>query len=140
MTPSSLAPELSATFNLDSCCIISRTPFSNRLFGLLYNFSQSKVFVLRKWACFHSSNSVAYFSFIVFIMNFKLVGTNISLFIKRVHLHAFNRNDNSFIHRVAGYNACDNPSIVSFHELFTPPFQYQARALFEWSLLWQYLF
>ena len=73
MHMSSLAPELSATFNLVCCLITTYPPFSplvsaeRRLHDrFFYNFYQAPALLLGQRPCLHDAHQIAYFGLVVF--------------------------------------------------------------------------
>src|SRR6202000_422641 len=76
ITKTSLAPLLSATFNLDSCCTILFSPF--------YYLNQTPVLIFAKRAGFHDCYCIAYATGVGFVMSHKLCGFLYELTVYRV--------------------------------------------------------
>src|ERR1700710_1047739 len=76
ITKTSLAPLLSATFNLDSCCTMLFSPF--------YNLNQSPIFVFAQRAGFHNQYGIANTTGICFVMSHKFGSLLNELTIDRV--------------------------------------------------------
>src|SRR4051812_15092747 len=92
MQSTSLAPLLSATFSLDSCCII--------LFRFFYDLYQSPTFVLAQRAGFHHLHDVADVAFVLLVMRHEGGSLFNELSILRVLYLALNAYYDGLIHLI----------------------------------------
>src|SRR5690606_9136088 len=103
----SLAPLLSATLNLDSCCIM--------LFSFLYDFNQSPSLRFAKRTSFHYFYNVTNLCFVVFIVSMEFFGFLYEFSILRMFQFTYYSDSDSFLHFVTRNYTCSGFTLSSYY-------------------------